>query len=185
MIIDVGVGTYTRQTFSSERYHIWTMQSNYHNLPLINGTPQSFGPEYKATGTSFNKVNRTFSLDIAPAYPEQAGVKQWRRSYMLKKGVLKITDDFSLTKVTAPNQINFMTWGTIDTETPGVIKIEINGKNVHLLYDWHVFDVSKETLRLEDKRLSNVWGSEVCRLSLNAKKLTAKGKYKYEIKITQ
>src|SRR5690606_13653819 len=27
--IDVGVGTYTRQTFSSERYTIWTMQSGY------------------------------------------------------------------------------------------------------------------------------------------------------------
>ena len=37
VIIDAGVGTYTRQTFSSERYTIWTMQSNYHNLPMING----------------------------------------------------------------------------------------------------------------------------------------------------
>ncbi|MDR0418853.1 MAG: heparinase II/III-family protein, partial [Prevotellaceae bacterium] len=29
IFIDAGVGTYTRQTFSSERYTIWTMQSNY------------------------------------------------------------------------------------------------------------------------------------------------------------
>ena len=40
-----GVGTYTRQTFSSERYTIWTMQSNYHNLPMINGVPQKYGPK--------------------------------------------------------------------------------------------------------------------------------------------
>ena len=39
VFIDAGVGTYTRQTFSSERYSIWTMQSNYHNLPMINGVP--------------------------------------------------------------------------------------------------------------------------------------------------
>ena len=38
VFIDVGVGTYTRKTFSPERYSIWTMQSNYHNVPLINGT---------------------------------------------------------------------------------------------------------------------------------------------------
>ena len=37
ILIDAGVGTYTRQTFSGERYSIWTMQSNYHNLPMING----------------------------------------------------------------------------------------------------------------------------------------------------
>ena len=49
VLIDAGVGTYTRQTFSSERYTIWTMQSNYHNLPMINGVPQSFGQNYKAT----------------------------------------------------------------------------------------------------------------------------------------
>ncbi len=24
------------KTFSGERYTIWTMQSNYHNLPMIN-----------------------------------------------------------------------------------------------------------------------------------------------------
>ena len=49
VIIDAGVGTYTRQTFGKERYTIWTMQSNYHNLPMINGVPQKFGSEYKAT----------------------------------------------------------------------------------------------------------------------------------------
>ncbi|MDE6825395.1 MAG: heparinase II/III-family protein [Paramuribaculum sp.] len=37
ILIDAGVGTYTRQTFSSERYNIWTMQSGWHNLPVING----------------------------------------------------------------------------------------------------------------------------------------------------
>ena len=46
VFIDAGVGTYTRQTFSDERYTIWTMQSDYHNLPMINGMPQKFGAEY-------------------------------------------------------------------------------------------------------------------------------------------
>ena len=36
VIIDVGVETYTKKTFSSQRYEIWTMQSQYHNLPTIN-----------------------------------------------------------------------------------------------------------------------------------------------------
>ena len=35
LIIDLGVGTYTRKTFSKDRYDIWTMQSRYHNLPTF------------------------------------------------------------------------------------------------------------------------------------------------------
>ena len=46
VIIDAGVGTYTKQTFGKDRYTIWTMQSNYHNLPMINGISQKFGQDY-------------------------------------------------------------------------------------------------------------------------------------------
>ncbi|MDR0395213.1 MAG: heparinase II/III-family protein [Tannerella sp.] len=181
VIIDAGVGTYTRQTFSNERYNIWTMQSNYHNLPLINGTAQSFGNEYKATDVSFNKAGMTFSLNIAAAYPQSAGVKRWIRSYTLKNGTLKISDNFDLTKTDSPNRIHFLTWGNVNTDTPGVVEIEAKGEKVRLVYDKNLFTVLKEIIRLDDQRLSNVWGDVVCRLSLQAKTATLKGKYTYTI----
>ncbi len=34
-IIDLGVGTYTQKTFSDKRYELWTMQSQFHNLPTF------------------------------------------------------------------------------------------------------------------------------------------------------
>lgn len=34
-VIDLGVGTYTGQTFSDRRYELWTMQSQFHNLPTF------------------------------------------------------------------------------------------------------------------------------------------------------
>lgn len=37
LFIDVGVESYTKKTFSPERYSIWTMQSQYHNLPSFGG----------------------------------------------------------------------------------------------------------------------------------------------------
>ncbi len=37
-IIDLGVGTYTRETFSDKRYELWTMQSQFHNLPTFINT---------------------------------------------------------------------------------------------------------------------------------------------------
>ena len=65
VILDAGVGTYTKQTFGKDRYTIWTMQSNYHNLPMINGIPQKYGQEYKATNTICNEKKRIFSTRIA------------------------------------------------------------------------------------------------------------------------
>lgn len=35
LIIDLGVGTYTARTFSDRRYELWTMQSQFHNLPTF------------------------------------------------------------------------------------------------------------------------------------------------------
>ena len=39
-LIDLGREEYVAKTFSSRRYEIWTMQSGYHNLPVINGNDQ-------------------------------------------------------------------------------------------------------------------------------------------------
>lgn len=181
VFIDAGVGTYTRQTFSSERYSIWTMQSNYHNLPMINGVPQKYGTNYKATDVSFNPARMTFSANLATAYPAAAEAKKWVRSYSLVKGVLKISDTFTLNKAVAPNQINFLTWKKADIATPGKIVVEVNGEKVCLTYDKNQFTPAMETITLDDTRLSNVWGKEIYRISLNATKETLTGSYIYTI----
>ncbi|WP_455641271.1 heparinase II/III family protein [Parabacteroides sp.] len=182
VIIDAGVGTYTRQTFSDERYSIWTMQSNYHNLPMINGVPQSFGSQYKATDVSFNPKSRTFSANIAMAYPEEAGVKKWTRTYTLNNSELKIKDSFTLKELKDFNRINFLTWDKVDIATGGVVTIEVNGEKISLLYDKNSFIPSVETITLDDPRLSDVWGKEIYRLSLTARKQVMSGTYNYTIK---
>ena len=181
MLIDAGVGTYTRQTFSSERYSIWTMQSDYHNLPKINGVPQSFGGEYKATNVKFDPKRMTFSAELATAYPKEAQVASWNRSYKLNKKELQITDRFELTNAQAANQINFLTWGNVDLSTPGAIYITVNQEKIKLSYNAAQFTPQLETISLDDKRLSDVWGNEIYRLSLNAKEKTKSGAYTYSI----
>src|SRR6185369_12944547 len=52
-IVDVGVETYSAQTFSSRRYEIWTMQSAYHNLPTIDGVMQGAGRQFAARSVSY------------------------------------------------------------------------------------------------------------------------------------
>lgn len=182
MLIDAGVGTYTRQTFSSERYSIWTMQSNYHNLPMINGVPQKYGRQYKATEVKYNKKGNSFSANIATAYPEEAKVDKWTRSYTLKNGKLLVADRFSLKEATDKNVIHFMTWGKVDASVPGKVSIEVNGQKALLEYNPSQLEAGIETVKLTDPRLSGVWGSQIYRLSLTAKALTQNGNYSYTIK---
>ena len=88
LLIDVGVGSYTKQTFSPQRYEIWTMQSAYHNLPLINGVMQKDGKEYRTTDVScqVGKECCRIDMDLAGAYPAEAGVTSYRRTVTLIKG---------------------------------------------------------------------------------------------------
>ena len=79
LFIDPGVGEYTAKTFSKNRYDIWTMQSGYHNLPQINGFDQKDSKQYAAK--IINHRNGLLSLDIATAYPEEAGVRGDARRY--------------------------------------------------------------------------------------------------------
>lgn len=179
VLIDVGVGSYSRQTFSNERYEIWTMQSNYHNLPMINGVPEKEGKQYK----SRNVIARPnfFSLDISRAYPNTAQVNKWVRSYTLEGRCLMVTDDFRLNETLSANIINFMTWGDVKKVRDGLITLNVNALKAQLFYDHSVFNLQVDTIQLKDRNLLRVWGENVYRLSFTAKEKSKNGRYKFKI----
>ena len=77
LLIDAGVGSYTKQTFSADRYSIWTMQSSYHNLPEIDGMMQLAGADYRARDVE--TTDESISQDIAPCYPPETGLSSYIR----------------------------------------------------------------------------------------------------------
>lgn len=180
ILIDAGVGTYTRQTFSGERYSIWTMQSDYHNLPMINGVSEQNGKKYKATEVKADK--NSFSVNIATAYPKEAKAKKWIRSYNVKGKQVQINDSFELEEAVAPNVINFMTWGEIDRSEKGKVYIRVKDVKAQLLYDANKFELSVESKEMDDPKLSNVWGESISRLSFKAKQSSDRGDYTFTIK---
>jgi hypothetical protein len=175
--IDAGVGTYTRQTFGPERYKIWTMQSEYHNLPLINGKPQEFGAQYKAVNTKFDAVKNQFSTDISNAYAKETGVKSWTRTYRLETNTLSIDDRFELNNTIAPNALHFLVWANPVSDKEGTILLEKDGIRLSLRYDAGLFSYDVDTIPQTDKRLSGVWGNQIYRIRLTAKKMQTKGQY--------
>ncbi len=181
LFIDVGVGTYTRQTFSSERYSIWTMQSDYHNLPKINGQRQLFGSQYRSTNMIFDSSANKLSLDISAAYTKGTA-DSWRRTFVLEpNGGLTLNDEFRIDTLKAVNIMYFMTWAQPDISVPGQISFEKDGTRAKLVYNKTIFDAATEAIRLDDKRLSNVWGSEIYRITLTARKMQRTGSYTFKV----
>jgi len=180
VLIDAGVEVYSGKTFSSERYSIWTMQSNYHNLPMINGVSEKAGQNFRATDVKASKGR--FSANIATAYPAEAKVKSWVRSYNMKGNLLQVGDAFELAETIAPNEINFMTWGQIHTSAKGNVTIEVNNVKASLKYDANKFDLTIEPIELTDPNLLNVWGNTIYRLSFKAKRLSKTDNYSFTIK---
>lgn len=179
LIIDVGVGTYTRQTFSLERYSIWTMQSGYHNLPLINGVAQRNGSGFKASDVHSSRG--LFRVDISSAYPEEAAVRKWVRSYLMKGNTLIITDDFKLQEAHSPNEIVFMTIRKPLEKKSGEIGFE--GTNATLVFSNKVFEPEIDTIHIEDPKISATWGDDIYRLRLVARNTSENGKYTYSLNI--
>ena len=193
MFVDAGVGTYTKKTFSSERYTIWSMQSLWHNLPAINGVAQMQGAEYRASSVSVqdDSATKIFSLDISGAYPKEAACRSWSRKYEVGDSSLLITDSYELTSRTNPDVVNFIIQGRACLPGEEIIGgyVVKKGEIVIINYDAmmklsYPKDMKPflETVLLDDVRLSNVWGRSLTRISLTSrKKSPLTGSYVFEV----
>ncbi len=99
VIVDAGRPTYTLQTFGPARYDIWTMQSGWHNVPVIGGVEQSPGAEFAASGVEVSVDDASMSLDLSGAY---AGATPWRRTVRLERAARRVVIEDARTIPEAP-----------------------------------------------------------------------------------
>ena len=164
LIIDVGVGTYCKATFSIERYTIWSMRSPYHNLPDINGMEQPHGRDYEAKNVVYNESGRSLTMDLTAAYPEEAAVKSFVRTAEMSDGQIKITDAVTL-RGAGEITFNLMLADEPNIAAPG--KISLRGGHT-LAFDPSLSAVI-EAIPLTDDGLRNDWQREqLYRLRLTA-----------------
>jgi hypothetical protein len=92
VLIDAGRPTYTAQTFGPDRYAIWTMQSSWHNVPEVRGTPQPPGREFQARDVPHTDDGRRSQvrMDLSRAYPG-AGLEHWWRTATLDRSRQRVT----------------------------------------------------------------------------------------------
>lgn len=184
MIIDLGVGTYTRETFSDKRYEIWTMQSQFHNVPTflkedvegLGADPandlydervvmQKDGGEYCARAVSCELDGKDFarlSMDSAPAYDDGAVIRYARSIALLKGMGIEVTDEF---EGSGRALLTLMTY-----DKPCVADEALGKELVIKIGDLGEVRVSGsdgceiQTYPIEDERLSISWKHEVYRV---------------------
>lgn len=191
LLIDVGRGTYTGRTFSNERYTLWFNTSGYHNLPEINGMQQKDGKQYAARNVNYSSDQKrsSLSMDIAGAYPLQAGIKTWERTVTLdKQQGVEIRDRYSL-KTAAPVIQHFITVCNADISRKGVIVFTMPDQTkVKLLYDATTWDIENKPVELnqpEDDEIRTMWEGQIIeRISLKSKKKLKEGVATYDIQKT-
>lgn len=178
MLVDAGVGTYTAKTFSGRRYDIWTMQSGWHNLPVVNGQMEAFGTKYRAKDVQFRDNGRkmVFALDIAPAYPEQAKCEKAAHVYVRRGHGLTVADDYRVKAVEGDFVFHYLTCCAVNEVKPGVVEFTDEGRKITMSYDSKALEFSQEDKIMDDRRLQRVWGDKLVRVSLKIKNPQVQGK---------
>ncbi|NQT14159.1 MAG: heparinase II/III family protein [Planctomycetes bacterium] len=177
-LIDVGRPTYTRQTFSRDRYKIWAMQSAFHNLPTVNGHMQGVGRQFAARDVRyrFDESLAELQLNIAPAYPKEAGIASWSRSIRLERGrSVTISDTFELREESAAIVQSLMTPWEVSPVKAGQLEFSHPDADFSVIvrYEPPRLDVEVETIELEDEKLAEMWGPSLQRVLLKADAATS------------
>jgi hypothetical protein len=188
VFVDAGVGSYTAQTFSSRRYELWNMQSQWHNCPTINGVMQKEGIQYKASNVRFvqNTTGVNVSMDIATAYPLEAAVKKYERKFDFDQtsNTIALFENYELHEWKAALVQSFLVYVKPEIEKPGQLLFRLpDGTSVVFKYDAKLFDINIEDKNLDDERISGIWGKQLYRIQLVAKVNKKSGKHNFTISL--
>lgn len=184
-VIDLGVETYTKETFGPNRYDIWTMQSSYHNLPSIGGTQQKAGEAYRALSCEYDSddVQTSLMLDIASAYPDVAGIASWRRSVaLIRTGqpYVRLTDDYRFRDEPKEIVLHFLSCCKPQLLSDGVIRLASgDGKGLLCYYEGDRFDVMMERKDIIDEKMFLAWGDAVYRIVMRPKEVSMEGTFNF------
>ncbi len=90
LFIDIGAPTYTKFSFGETRYTVFAMNSNWHNLPEVNGVTQHKGEEFRCD-RFFAEKGRTV-VEYTSAYEKEAGIIKAEREVLFSKDKVTVNE---------------------------------------------------------------------------------------------
>src|SRR5690606_32767954 len=101
VLTDPGRGRYSKSYFGPERYDNLMASSRGHSVPVVNGHEQVEGAERAAIVVAHQHGDDrdNLTIDMADAYPAEAGLTELRRSVTLDRqvpgGRIRLSDSFA------------------------------------------------------------------------------------------
>lgn len=158
-VIDLGNCVYTAKTFGPERYTLMNTRSRNHNVPLIGAMEQAAGREHAATGVTSDRHG--LRLDIAAAYPKEAGVCRLCRTFAIDGNGMTLTDDIELDRAQP------VTWVFMLRDRPELSPGSASFGGLLLSHDSTLLQRVEE-IPVTDPRMAGNFPGSVWRLALEA-----------------
>ena len=108
-------------------------------------------------------------MDIAGAYPEEAGIKKWKRSWKFEANrSVEVTDDFDIAETNGDTYFTLMSAVPVENAA-GKLVLLGDGFKLFIVYDKKLTP-EIEPITITDARLKNSWGGKIYRIKLHLKK---------------
>ena len=176
LVVDAGRPTYTAATFGPGRSRIWTMQSDWHNVPSVRGTPQATGRRAAAADASvaLGDASSAFEAELAAAYPG-AGLVSWRRRVALERSPQRVVveDRWDLDPWEGPGEeppttVRLLLAGRVDARAgEALVRHPGSARGIRIGWDPRCAHALAEQ-PLSDPMLTSVWGDRLLRLDIDA-----------------
>jgi hypothetical protein len=156
VLTDPGRGRYSKAYFGPDRYSNIFASSRGHSVPFINGHEQVEGADRAASVLrhTHDGSQDVLELDMAAAYPEDAGLKTLQRSVTLERagaGRVLVEDHFTFAAGDGQFQSVLVTPLAVTTESDAVVIGDAKG-GVRVAFDGGALDVSLDQHKQAEKQ---------------------------------
>ena len=158
-VVDAGNMVYTAKTFSDRRYELWNCRASYHNVPIIDRYEQQPGQQYAARDVQ--GLPDGLALDMAAAYPVEAGVQRYQRTMRLSEGGFTLRDEIVCAE--AP-----VTWVFMLRHEPEIMADGCVLKSGFRIRWGQGLSAQAEPIDITDGRMKNSYPGTLWRLTLTA-----------------
>ena len=141
ILTDIGAPEYDRDFFSSKRYEYLSARSLGHSVPMVNHCEQRAGQGTEAlqVKSTHSRSEDTLRAEISLAYPPEAQLESLVRTIRLKRsgrdGWVEIQDAFRLKQEGLPIESAFITFGEVEIQPGGKVRVKANNADVEIQYD--------------------------------------------------
>lgn len=174
LVCDLGAGDYVKRLFSPERYELLTTRSRGHDVPLVNGVEQGTGEAFRAEQFALDRAGSAIgvSMELASAYPPEAGLKSLRRRVTLHRDgaeFVEMSDEVAFAGASRSYELPLYTEGGFEPAGEDCVIARSDDASLKVSFDPRMLTAAAESVPHGDAALARRFGPELSRCTFRLK----------------